>query len=207
MGAPQPAWQPDPTRRVDNLEAIRDQLRASGYEFSGLVNCDSRLAFLAAAPLILDGYLSYSRHERNIALLCLYARIPEPHLAERLYDVLIAEGKDAREFSAQWMAGRALVGLCGSKRDRMLEFAADDRLGIARAPIILALAKRRDVRVVPLVEGALREPELRATGLEAVGLMRLHAFAPEVHDSLHDSDVNNREQARKALKRLQDGKT
>jgi hypothetical protein len=199
---------PDRDGGIPNLLRIGEGLRAHGHHYSDLANLRNyREAFLAGAPLILDGYASYERHERDIALMCLQANVPARPLAIRLHALLVAEGTESRGFTWDYCAGRALVGFCGSDRDLILEFAGDERLGLARAPAIIALAKRRDLRVVPHVELALRDRELRSVGLEAVGLMRLHAFAPEVHDSLHDADLTNRDRARKALKRLQDGKT
>jgi HEAT repeat protein len=200
--------EPHPLRANFRLLAIQDRLRAEGHEFHDLANLSSRrAAFLAAAPLIMDEYPMYAWHERSVALTCLMAHIPSRPLALRLHALLIAEGAGVRGLTADYCAGDALVGFCGSDRDLILEFAGDERLGLVRAPAIIALAKRRDLRVVPLVKRALRDDVLRNVGLEAIGLMRLHSFAPEVHESLHDADLTNRDQARKALKRLQDGKT
>jgi hypothetical protein len=200
--------EPHPLRANARLLAIQERLRAEGFEFRDLVNLGSRReAFLAAAPLIMDEYPTYAWHERDTALICLMAHVPSRHLALRLHALLVAEGAGVRGLTADDCAGDALVGFCGSDRGLILEFADDERLGLARAPAIIALAKRRDLRVVPLVERALRDETLRSVALQAVGFMRLHAFAPEVHDSLHDANLTNRDQARMALKRLQDGKT
>ena len=200
--------EPHPLRGNLRLNAIEERLRAEGFEFRDLVNLSSRReTFLAAAPLIMDEYPMYAWHERNVALISLVAHIPSRPLALRFHALLVAEGTGVRDLTADYCAGDGLVGFCGSDRDLILQFAGDERLGLARAPSIIALAKRRDLRVVPLVEEALRDDVMRKVGLKAVGLMRLHSFAPEVHESLHDANLNNRDQARKALKRLQDGKT
>jgi hypothetical protein len=193
--------------------AIQDEitiaLRAKGHEFRHFSDISHDHAiFRDAAALFLDAYPALTDRGRfTVLVLMQQGGFPSPALREQLYDLLIDEGTDAGDVTRDWSAGDALVRLAGRDRDRMLEFAADARLGACRKPIILALAKRRDLRVVPLLEHALRDLDMRATGIEAIGLMRLHAFAPAVHDSLHDGDLTVRDSARKALERLQDGKT
>jgi hypothetical protein len=189
-------------------EAIMKRLAASGHaprDLGSIVH--DRAAFLVAAPLILDHYASLPALNRGLALACLQARFSERSLALRLRDLLVAEGEGVRSVSAEWSGDDALVGLAGRDHDLLLEFACNRRLCGARIPIILAQAKRRDLRVVPLIQQTLGQPAMRSTALEAIGLMRLHAFAPQVHDSLHGQDPDARRAARMALKRLQDGKT
>jgi HEAT repeat protein len=104
----------------------------------------------------------------------------------------------------RWVIGNGLGVFAGpSVADDLIELALDRGFGQARTQIVLALPKTKDVRVGDVLVSLLDDPTVSAFAIEALGKMKFIAAEAPIERLLDHSDKNIRDQAKKALKRLQ----
>lgn len=103
----------------------------------------------------------------------------------------------------RWVIGNGL-GIFASPplADELIELALDRRFGKARFQIVAALPKTKDERVPGVLQGLLDDPAVSAHAIAALGKMRFAAARPAIEAMLASSDKNVRDEAKKALKRI-----
>lgn len=101
------------------------------------------------------------------------------------------------------MIGNGLGIFAGpSVTDDLIELALDGRYGQARTQIVLALPKTKDERVPEVLLSLQDDPPVSAFAIEALGKMKFIGARSSIEAMLGHSDKNVRDQAKKALKRL-----
>lgn len=99
--------------------------------------------------------------------------------------------------------GDALSVFAGpSTGDDLIELVQVEEYGEARALIIRALPKTKDPRVPEVSMGLLDQPTVVAFAIEALGKLRFGGAREQIARMVDSADENVRDQARKALKRL-----
>jgi HEAT repeat protein len=113
-----------------------------------------------------------------------------------------ASSEPAREH-LRWVIGNGL-GIFASPpvADELIELALDRGLGQARTQIVLALPKTKDGRVADVLLSLLDDPTVSAFAVEALGKMKITAARGPIAKLLDHPDKNVRDQAKKALKRI-----
>lgn len=91
-----------------------------------------------------------------------------------------------------------------SVADELIEFALDRTLGEARVAIVDSLPKTKDERVPEVLLSLLDDPSVRASAVAALGRLRYTPARAPIEPMLGDPDKNVRDQAKKALKRIDD---
>jgi HEAT repeat protein len=89
-----------------------------------------------------------------------------------------------------------------SLADELIELALDRSFGETRFQIVSALPKTKDERVPGVLLSLLDDPTVCAHAIGALGKMKFTAARPEIEARLTSSDKNVRDQAKKALKRI-----
>lgn len=103
----------------------------------------------------------------------------------------------------RWVIGNGLGIFAGpSLAGDLIELALDRRFGEARYQIVAALPKTKDERVPGVLVSLLDDPSVCAHAIGALGKMRVDAARPAIEAMLASSDKNVRDQAKKALKRI-----
>ena len=103
----------------------------------------------------------------------------------------------------RWVFGNGLGIFAGpTAADDLLELALDRRFGQARTQIVLNLPKTKDDRAAEALLSLLDDPTVSAFAIEALGKMRHAPARGSIAGMLDHSDKNVRDQARKALKRI-----
>jgi HEAT repeat protein len=103
----------------------------------------------------------------------------------------------------RWVLGNGLGIFADlSVADDLVELAIDRSYGHARTQIVLALPKTKDARVPDILLGLLDDPTVAAFAVEALGKTKLARARDRIEEQLHSPDKNVRDQARKALKRI-----
>lgn len=101
------------------------------------------------------------------------------------------------------VVGSALSTFAGpSTGDDLISLAADRSYGEARALIVAALPKTKDPRVLGLLLRLLEDPTVAPFAVEALGKLKALSARERVADMLDSADKNVRDQAKKALKRI-----
>lgn len=103
----------------------------------------------------------------------------------------------------RWVIGNGLGIFAGpSVANELIELALDRRLGQARTQIVLALPKTKDGRVADVLVGLLSDSTVNAFAVEALGKMKMTTAREPIAELLEHPDRNVRDQAKKALKRI-----
>jgi HEAT repeat protein len=103
----------------------------------------------------------------------------------------------------RWVIGNGLGIFAGPPiADELVEFALDRSLGLARTQIVLSLPKTKDGRVADVLISLLDDPTVSAFAVEALGKMKIAAAREPISGLLDHPDKNVRDQAKKALKRI-----
>jgi hypothetical protein len=89
-----------------------------------------------------------------------------------------------------------------STSDELMRLAIDRSFGESRALIVSALPKTKDARVTEVLLGLLNDPTVAAFAVEALGKLKAHDARDRIAAMLDSSDKNVRDQAKKALKRI-----
>jgi hypothetical protein len=89
-----------------------------------------------------------------------------------------------------------------STSDDLIRLAVDRSFGESRALIVSALPKTKDARVTEVLLGLLDDPTVAAFAVEALGKLKAHDAREPISAMLDSSDKNVRDQAKKALKRI-----
>ncbi len=105
----------------------------------------------------------------------------------------------------RWVIGNGLgIFAEPSVADDLIGLALEREFGQARTQIVRALPKTKDDRVPGVLLSLLDDPTVTAFAIEALGKMRFAAARPSIAEVLDHSDKNIRDQAKKALKRIED---
>ncbi|MBO0822838.1 MAG: HEAT repeat domain-containing protein [Actinobacteria bacterium] len=104
----------------------------------------------------------------------------------------------------RWIIGNGLSIFAGpSLAGELIELALDRRFGHARYQIVSALPKTKDARVADVLMGLLDDPTVRAAAVDALGKIKFRSARTTIERLLSDPDKNVRDQAKKALKRME----
>jgi HEAT repeat protein len=119
---------------------------------------------------------------------------------------LIREFEDSENFYYKWAVGNALsVVADDSVFDELKRLALDEQHGKAREMLVLALGNMRNPDTVPVLMELLKDDELTAHSLSALGKLRARAARSEVEKFLGHPRALVRKQAKLALKRIDQG--
>jgi hypothetical protein len=122
-----------------------------------------------------------------------------PHLEDPLRPATSEPPKE----HLRWIIGNGLGIFAGpSFAEELIELALDRSFGHARYQIVSALPKTKDERVAGVLMGLLDDPTIRAAAIDALGKMKFMSARTSIEMLLADPDKNVRDQAKKALKRI-----
>jgi HEAT repeat protein len=120
-----------------------------------------------------------------------------------LQDPLRPETSEPAEEYLRWIIGNGLgIFADPSLAGELIELAMDRRFGKARYQTVAALPKTKDERVPGVLLSLLDDPTVCAHAIAALGRMRVTAARPAIEAMLASSDKNVRDEAKKALKRI-----
>ncbi|MGH3391006.1 MAG: HEAT repeat domain-containing protein [Actinomadura sp.] len=129
--------------------------------------------------------------------LRLFRRPPE------VADPIRPETSEPAEEHLRWVIGNGLGIFAGpAVADDLIELALDRGYGQARTEIVRALPKTKDERVPQVLLGLLDDPAVSAFAVEALGKLKFTEAREPIARLLGHSDKNVRDQAEKALKRI-----
>ncbi|MDL4815025.1 HEAT repeat domain-containing protein [Actinomadura opuntiae] len=113
--------------------------------------------------------------------------------SQRRKDLRVVLGQALGQFADPTMA------------DDLIELARDRSCGEARASLVNpGLAKTKDERVPEILVDLLNDPAVASFAVQGLGRIRYLPARPQIEAALDSSDINVRDQARRALKRLDD---
>jgi HEAT repeat protein len=122
-----------------------------------------------------------------------------PHLEDPLRPATSEPPKE----HLRWIIGNGLGIFAGpALAEELIELALDRSFGPARYQIVSALPKTKDERVAGVLMGLLDDPTVRAAAIGALGKMKFISARTSIEMLLADPDKNVRDQAKKALKRI-----
>lgn len=137
---------------------------------------------------------------KNLALPEFLQFFRQPPAAEDPIRPLTSE---PAEEHLRWVIGNGLgIFAEPSVADDLIGLARERGFGQARTQIVLALPKTKDDRVPGVLLSLLDDPTVAAFAIEALGKMRFAAARPSIAELVDHSDENIRDQAKKALKRI-----
>lgn len=143
--------------------------------------------------------LSVSFAKKLAALVFLRLFRDPPVLQDPLRPVT---SEPAEEY-LRWIIGNGLgIFADPSLAGELIELALDRRFGMARYQIVAALPKTKDERVPGVLQSLLDDPTVSAHAIAALGKMRFTAARPAIEALLASSDKHVRDEAKKALKRI-----
>lgn len=203
----------------ENAQGVLADLAAVG--FSGIEEVGDlrrrRVNYRAAVPVLVSwlpraGYLllsedivrtlsvSFAKKQALPEFLRLFRRPPS------VYDPMRPVTSEPPEEALRWVIGNGLgIFADPAIADQLIELALERRFGKARTQIVLYLPKTKDDRVGGVLLNLLDDPTVSAFAVQAIGKMRLAEAREEIASLLQHSDKNIRDQAKKALKRIDDG--
>jgi hypothetical protein len=118
-------------------------------------------------------------------------------------DPLRPETSEPPEEHLRWVIGNGLGIFAGpAVADDLIELALDRGFGQARTEIVRALPRTKDERVPQVLLGLLDDPAVSAFAVEALGKLKFAGARARIAELLDHSDKNVRDQAKKALKRI-----
>jgi HEAT repeat protein len=118
-------------------------------------------------------------------------------------DPIRPETSEPPEEHLRWVIGNGLSIFAGpSFADELIELALDRSYGAARTQIVQALPKTKDERVTDVLLDLLDDQTVCAFAVDALGKMKVRRARSSIEAMLGNADKNVRDQARKALKRI-----
>jgi hypothetical protein len=173
-----------------------------------------RLIYKAAVPVLLEwlprvSYLMLSEDIVRTLSVGFARKLAVPEFL-RLFrdppfvqDPLLPATSGPAEEHLRWVIGNGLgIFADPALADALIELALDRRFGAARSQVVDDLPKVKDERAGGVLLSLLDDPTVCAFAIHALGKMRFTAARPAIEVALTDSDKNVRDQARKALKRM-----
>ncbi|MFF7158385.1 HEAT repeat domain-containing protein [Streptomyces sp. NPDC008139] len=173
-----------------------------------------RLNYRTAVPILLDwlprsSYLplaeditrtlsvGFAKKEAAPKFLTLFREPPE------VEDPMRPENSEPPKEHLRWVLGNGLgIFADPSITDELFDLACDRRYGQARSQIVLALPKTKDDRTPRILQSLLEDSTVSAFAIEALGKMRITEARKQIEGMLTSPDMNIRDQAKKALKRI-----
>lgn len=140
------------------------------------------------------------RFARKMALPEFLHLFRQPPAVE---DPIRPKTSEPPEEHLRWVIGNGLGIFAGpSVADDLIEIALDRRFGQARTQIVNALPKTKDERVPAVLLSVLDDPTVAAFAADALGRMKFAEARASIEELLTHPDKNVRNQAKKALKRI-----
>jgi len=137
---------------------------------------------------------------KELAFPALVRMFEEP---PRLHDPLRpATSEPASEHFREVVGGALGTFAAPSTADDLLRLASDDSYGEARALIVSELAKTKDPRAAGVLLDLLDDPTVAPFAVEALGKLKEVGTRDRIAAMLDNPDKNVRDQAKKALKRI-----
>jgi hypothetical protein len=181
------------------------ELRRSGLNYKAavpvLIEWLPRVSYLPlAAGIVRVLSVPFAKHLARPAFLTLFRDPPDVFIVDESMRVQTSAPETLRS-----TIGIGL-GLFAdpSVADELIEFALDRTFGGTRFAIVESLPKTKDERVPAVLLSLLDDPSVRAPAVAALGRMRHTPARAPIEAMLSDADKNVRDQAKKALKRIDD---
>jgi hypothetical protein len=178
------------------------ELRRRGQNYKAavpvLVEWLPRVRYLLLAEDIARTLsVSFAKKLALPEFLRLFRRPPD------VEDPIRPETSELPQEHLRWVIGNGLGIFAGpAVADDLIELALDRGFGQARTEIVRALPKTKDERVPQVLLGLLDDPAVSAFAVEALGKLKYAEARAPIAELLHHSDKNVKDQARKALKRI-----
>jgi hypothetical protein len=183
------------------LQSVGD-LRRGGANYAGavpvLLEWMPKVSYLMLSEDIVRTLsVTFAKELAAPVFLLLFREPPA------LQDPLRPETSEPPAEHLRWFIGGGLAVFAGPPlADDLIELALERRFGEARYQIVAALPKTKDARVADVLTSLLDDPTIRATAVEALGKVRYAPAREPIEALLSDPHKNVRDQAKKALKRI-----
>ncbi|GGK75602.1 HEAT repeat domain-containing protein [Mangrovihabitans endophyticus] len=152
---------------------------------------------LLAEDIVRTLSVPFARKAAYPTLLAMFRDPPE------LTDPMRPETSEPPQDHLRTVIGDALATFAGpATADDLLGLVETEAYGDTRAFVVLALPKTKDSRVPGVLMGLLGQPSVAAFAVQALGRLRCTQARDDIAGLLDNPDENVREQARKALKRI-----
>jgi hypothetical protein len=201
---------------AEDARGLLDDLAAAGYPGLEKVGELRRggVRYEAAVPVLLEwlprvSYLMLSEDIVRTLSVAFARRLAAPVFLRLFRDPPAVEdplrpvtSPPAREH-LRWVIGNGLGIFAGPPlAGNLIDLAMDRGFGVARTQIVAALPKTKDERVPSVLQGLLDDPPVSAYAVAALGKMQVSAARPAIEAMLSSADKNVRDEAKKALKRI-----
>ncbi|WP_188285831.1 HEAT repeat domain-containing protein [Streptomyces sp. CBMA29] len=118
-------------------------------------------------------------------------------------DSMRPKASQPAEEHIRWVIGNGLgVFANPSVASELISLATSREYGVARTQIVLNLPKVKSAEVPEILLGLLDDPTVIDSAVESLGKMKFFEARERIEGLLDHSDINVRDQAKKALKRL-----
>jgi HEAT repeat protein len=187
---------------LEEVGGLRGELRRCGVKYEAavpvLLRWLPRVSYLMLVEDIVRTLsVPFARKQALPVFLKLFRQPPEVQDPRRP-----ATSEPAIEH-IRWVIGNGLGIFAGpSVADELIDLALDRGFGKARTRIVGELPKTKDSRVPEVLLSLLDDPTVRAFSIEALGKMRHTAARATIASFLDHPDKNARDQAKKAIKRI-----
>lgn len=157
-----------------------------------------RVSYLPLAEDIVRTLsVGFAKSQAVTEFLNLFRKPPEVEQAGR------PESSPSPVEHLRWVIGNGLGVFAGpSIADALIELALDCSFGAARTEIVRNLPKTKDPRVPEVLRALLDDPTVRVAAVAAFGTAKDRGTRDLVAALLADPDKSMRDQAKKALKRI-----
>lgn len=187
------------TRREE--EPLLNALRLVGTSVDSvwdLVNTAE--PYPAAIPILIEHLgRPYSRPVREGIIRALCAPAATPLLGRRL----IEEFRREQDPELRWVIGNAIAFTADADQaDDVVQLFEDTAYGVSRNRLALAVARLLGKNAIPILLRQIDDKNVTGEVIAALGELRAPDVRPIVAKYLKDPDSYLREQARKAMRRL-----
>lgn len=185
----------------DGLDEV-GELRRQGVNYKAavpiLLEWLPRVTYLPLAEDIVRTLsVPFAKKE---ALPIFLTMFEEPPVVE---DPMRPPTSEPAEEHLRWVFGNGLgIFADSSVASRMIDLACSRQYGQARTEIVVNLPKTKDYRVPFVLLGLLDDPSVAAFAVQALGKLKYIEARPKIAELMSHSDRNVRDQAKKALKRI-----
>jgi hypothetical protein len=201
----------------ESAHELLADLAAAGYggiEKVGDLRRRGTADYRAAVPILLEwlprvSYLMLSEDIVRTLSVSFAKRLAAPEFLRlfrdppHLEDPLRPATSEPPKEHLRWIIGNGLSIFAEPfLADELIELSLDRRFGHARYQIVSALPKTKDKKVAGILMGLLDDPTVRAAAIDALGKMKFTPARTSIETLLEDPDKNIRDQAKKALKRI-----
>jgi hypothetical protein len=193
-------------RNREDAGPIVDELVTAGFTVASIRELlTKKLNFRAAIPILLAWLPKVTNLDVKESLVrTISVPFAKPIAARPLIDEFRRAEDSAREL--RWAIGNALAVVAEDDvLEDMIDLAKDRRYGKAREMVVVGLGNMIDPRVIPVLLDLLKDDEVNAHAIMALGKLRSHAARVYIVPFLKHQKAHVRNAAKKAIEKIDKG--